>query len=311
LRALMVLLMVAGCGDDARPTRGEQEDGSRPDDGAPGIASDAGVSATQESGLVSEESGVVSHEGSPSTHANDAAHETAGSKEQFLRIETFVLKTPALVLRVLGLETAVTSDVQAMLDSSLHDDAEPKDGNVDLSMLLRLSGGGDPTTMAGKITFGGALCPYPLDSAKACSTDSSTPFFEPDMSYSNANKCELKGASQVLSGACFQTNTARMAVSLPLFGPVMLDDAQLIGSWAAEGKAEISDGFVRGFISEQTAMATKIRGAVPSHLALVGIETGAPLTSFLSQTTRENGPSGAGWWFLAQFSAKSGRFEAR
>jgi hypothetical protein len=230
-----------------------------------------------------------------------------GAQEAFFRLDKFVLKEPSLVLRVLGLETPIASDVQSMLDTSLTDDTEPADGSIDLNVLLRFSGTSDPATTAGKLTFGGALCPHPADAVKPCRSNPTAPFFEPAVSFSNASKCALEGDAQSVSGACFQSSKGRMAVSLPLFGPVVLDDAEVIASWAGGG---ITEGWIRGFVTEQTAMATKIQGEVPSHLALFDVQKGSSLTTFLPQAERVSGASGAGWPFLAQFTAKTALFEA-
>jgi hypothetical protein len=230
-----------------------------------------------------------------------------GAQETFFRLDKFVLKQPGLVLHLLGLETPIASDVQSMLDTSLTDDTEPADGNIDLNVLLRFSGTSDPAKTAGKVSFGGALCPHPADAAKPCSANPSAPFFEPAVSFSNASKCTLEGDTQSVSGACFQSSKGRMAVSLPLFGPVVLDDAQVIASWSGGG---ITEGWIRGFVTEQTAMATKIQGAVPSHLVLFDVQTGSALTTFLPAAERVSHASGAGWPFLAQFTAKAARFEA-
>lgn len=98
-------------------------------------------------------------------------------------------------------------------------------------------------------------------------------------------------------------------MNLPLFGAVPLDDAQVIGTWADGGEGGIRTGWVRGFVSDETAMATTIQGEVPSHLALFDIQTGATLEIFLPEA-QEAGPGGAsGWWFLAELSAKPARFE--
>lgn len=280
--ALMVALVTAGCsGDDASKEETGDQVQAGEDGGAP---ADAGAP----------------HTGSGASAAN----------EVFFRIDKFVLKQPGLVLRVLGVETDATEDVQGMLDDSLAADAEPKDGNIDLNMLVRFSGTSDPATTAGMFTFGGALCPYPASSTEACQADPSAPFFDPAMSYSNASQCAIEGSNQSVSSACLQSSEGRTAVSLPLFGPVPVDDAQIIAAWAAGGKDGITEGWISGFVTEETAMATKINGEVPSHLALFDIQTGAALTTFLPEAGREMRGGRAGWPFLAQFTAKPAHFEA-
>jgi hypothetical protein len=203
---------------------------------------------------------------------------------------------------VLGVETTITGDVQDMLDADMHSDAEPQDGDIDLNMLLHFSASSDIAKSDGKLESGGALCAFPLDATKPCRADASAPFYQPAMSYANATKCEIEGHS--LAGACFQTRSARMTVSLPLFGPVVIDDAVMIGTWAGGGKDGVAEGWISGVVREETAMQTTIRGAVPAHLALFDIQTGSALTTFLPQA------SGGGWPFLAQFTAKAARFDA-
>jgi hypothetical protein len=251
----------------------------------------------------------ANEDGGAQAAGNDASVGSS-SNEAFFRLDKFVLKEPSLVLRVLGLETPAAEDVQSMLDTSLAEDAEPADGNIDLNMLVRFSGTSDPAKTAGMVTFGGGLCPYPASAAKACLADPSAPFFNPAMSYANASQCAIEGGSESVSGACFKSGTGRMAVSLPLFGPVPLEDAQVIASWATGGEDGITEGWVRGFLTEQTAMTTTIKGEVPSHLALVDIQTGTPLTTFLPEGGKETRGGRTGWPFLAQFTAKPARFDA-
>jgi hypothetical protein len=300
---MMWFVAVACGGDDESPQEDSTQDDVEMSAGAGGRepASDAGSAPVRDAAAADAGSApaTASDTGAPPT--------TSGSQEIYYRLDKFVLKQPELVLRVLSLETPVTSEVQGMLNTALKDDVDPTDGNIDLNVLLRFSGTSDPTQASGKVTFGGGLCPHPADPAKPCRPEAKAPFFEPAMSFDNASACELEGGAQSVAGTCFESGTGRMAVNFLLFGPVLLDDAQLIAVWT--GKDGISEGWIRGFVTEQTAMDTKIAGAVPSHLSLVGVQTGTPLADFLPQAGREMRGGRAGWPFLVQFAAKPARFD--
>ncbi|HVZ32864.1 MAG TPA: hypothetical protein VG963_10580, partial [Polyangiaceae bacterium] len=120
----------------------------------------------------------------------------------------------------------------------------------------------------------------------------------------------LTGTSTVVSGACFSSEPTRMTLTLPLFGDIQLDDAQMVGGWGDGDPAEVSEGWLRGFVSEATAMKTTLQGQVPPELSLVGIQSGTPLTNFLPSGQREMGSSGQGWWFLVEFAAKPAAYTA-
>ncbi len=57
-------------------------------------------------------------------------------------------------------------------------------------------------------------------------------------------------------------------------------------------------------------MATKLKGEVPPELGLLGVKNGTALHSFLPNAQREDGPSGAGWWFWVQFAAKPAQYQS-
>jgi hypothetical protein len=234
----------------------------------------------------------------------DLGQDSAG--DTFLRADTLLLKAPNLYATLIILRTDVTADGQNALNTALTTDGD-SDGFVDMSMLLRFLKTNDPKSANGMVTPGGAMCPLPLGPGAACSPDKTFPFQAPPLSYANATQpCTLVGAQESAPAPCFATTPASLTMQLPILGAVPLQDGQIVGTWDG---ANISNGFVRGFLPKTVAAATKLGAGLPEFLVLAGIKEGAPLSNFLADAQLQKNARGEdGWWFLLSYTAKAAKF---
>jgi hypothetical protein len=247
----------------------------------------------------------------------------ASGGDSFFRVDSFTLKAPGVVLRPAGLEVRVTNQAQMGVDDALVSDTDPDkngdgqadsgdgDGLVDLSLLIRFVGTTAPASKVGKTTFGGGSCPHPYTPERVCGANAELPFQTQTTSYTNGNNCALDGASHVAMGPCFTTQKSAITLTLPLLGDVPLEQGQVVGAWANEGKGGIVQGAIRGFLSESIARATKLGSDLPPLAVSLDIKPGTALAEFLPNAERSMNAEGTpGWWFLIQFSAKPALFDA-
>ena len=197
--------------------------------------------------------------------------------DSFFRADTMVLRSPNLFLKIL-FETNITAAGQDALNATLTTDSD-MNGFVDTSLVLRFVNTKTPSMTNAQLTPGGALCPLPIDPARACGPDATFPFYAPAVDYANGQSCPLLGTQEMAAGSCFASTPASIVIQLPILGAVPLQDGQVIGSWDGTG---ISNGRVRGFLPKTVAAVTKLGDGLPEAFALVGIAKGAPLTDFLS-----------------------------
>lgn len=226
--------------------------------------------------------------------------------DTFFRADTLLLKSPNLYATLLILRTDVTADGQNALNAALVGD-DDKDGFVDMSLLLRFLNTKDPKTGSGQVTPGGALCAAPLAAEPACGPEATFPFQTPPVMFANATQaCGLTGAMESAPAPCFHTTPASLTMQLPILGAVPLQDGEIIGTWDG---ANISNGYVRGFLPKTVAMATKLGDGLPEFLVLAGIQKGAPLSNFLNDNQLTKNARGEdGWWFLLSYTAKPAKF---
>jgi hypothetical protein len=227
--------------------------------------------------------------------------------DTFLRADTLQLKAPNLYATLLILRADVTADGQNALNAALTGD-DDKDGHVDMSMLLRFLKTANPKGGNGHVTPGGALCPFPLSPDAACGPEATFPFQTPPLEYANSTQpCALNGTMESAAAPCFATTPASLTMQLPILGAVPLQDGQIVGTWDG---ANVSGGFVRGFLPKTVAAATKLGEGLPEFLVLAGIQAGAPLTNFLDDAQLQKNARGEdGWWFLMNFTAKAATFK--
>jgi hypothetical protein len=256
------------------------------DTGAPITTSDAGVAPAVDAG--------------PVDLGEDSKNDT------FFRTDTLVLKAPNMYVDFFGMQD-VTADGQKTLNDALTLDANADDF-VDLSMLLRFIKTSDPKAANGQVTVGGAICPMPVGGTAACGPDKGFPFQVPNLAYTNAMQpCALAGTTEMSAAPCFSTGLSSLTMQLPILGAVPLQDGQVTGTYDA---ANISGGFVRGFLSKTVASATKLGQGVPSYLALFNVKMGDPLSKFFSAAQMGKNAKGEdGWWILMSYTAKAAKFD--
>jgi len=273
---------------------GMQQSGGQP-------AGSGAVDAGTTTGAASDAGGT----NTPSVPA-DLGQDSQG--DTFFRADTLVLKAPNLFATLLIIRADVTADGQAALNAALTGD-DDMNGFIDMSLLLRFLKTTNPKGADGQVTPGGADCPAPLSPDSACGPDKTFPFQTPALTYANSTQaCVLAGAPESAAAPCFSTTPASLTMQLPILGAVPLQDGQIVGTWDG---ANISNGFVRGFLPKTVAAATKLGEGLPAFLTLAGIKAGAPLSNFLSDAQMQKNARGEdGWWFLMSYTAKPAKFEA-
>jgi len=110
------------------------------------------------------------------------------------------------------------------------------------------------------------------------------------------------------AGPCFTSNAADVTLALGDL-QVPLQDAQVAGRWVGDPVTAITDGLIRGFLTEATADALLL----PADLPLVG---GQPLSVLLPGGTGNCAPGDdrdlhegvMGWWFYLRFTAAEVEF---
>lgn len=112
------------------------------------------------------------------------------------------------------------------------------------------------------------------------------------------------------SGTCYVASAGTVMFNLGGI-PIVLEDAAIGGEWSGTPATQITDGLIRGFMSEATADATIIP---PGTTGIASID-GQPLSSLLrggSMNCSEPAPMAGdtdmrmgvrGWWFYLNFSA--------
>ena len=303
---------------------GESSEGSEPRD----QSEDPGTANSGSGNSGGGASGATTSGGSTSgaNTSNGAMDEDGGSNapsvnegDTYYRADVLKLLKPKLVLKPLGFETDITGDAQKAEDEGLKADKEPDDGDgvadsgdgdgyVDLNAIIKFIGGVDPKEAGGFVTAGAGLCPYPYDASKVCGPLKLGPFQEA-ASYTHGKDCKLDGASGTASGSCFSSQQGAFTVNIQLIGAVPLENTQVIGAWVDEARGGISNGWIRGFLSEEVAKKTKLPEQLPIAARLLGIAPNTPLIDFLSDGDKQAAP--AGWWFTLQYTAKPALYDPK
>lgn len=258
--------------------------------------------------------------GNSSPDEDGGSSPMSGEADTFFRADSLKLLEPTLVLKPAFLpQQDITGTAQDAVNEGLVEDNEPDDGDgvadsgdgdgyVDLNAIIKFIGGVDPTEAGGFVTAGAGLCPYPYEASQACGPLALGPFQEP-AEYTHGKDCKLNGASSTAPGSCFSSQQGAFTVNIQLIGAVPLQNTQVIGSWVDGAKGGISNGWIRGFLSEEVAMKTKLPQQLPIAALLLGIQPGTPLIDFLADADKSSSP--AGWWFTLQYTAKPAVYDPK
>jgi hypothetical protein len=236
------------------------------------------------------------------------------------RAETTVFRLQDLDLRDPHLYTLFFTSCTDFTDSnalfsvndSLQDailgDTNPADGYLDLSYVLEFEPL-DQSLATNALEFGATQCTAPM-AGTAC-TLSPTPTAT-TATLSDAQTC-LEPVANTLYGytpatastpaPCFATAPTTLLLNLAGL-PVALHDAQIAATFDANPATTLSNGLVRGFLSEADADATIIP---PSYPAIGG----QPLSSILpggngncaAHSDKDVDGDTVGWWFYFNFPA--------
>lgn len=311
-----VVLALAGCGES---TDGAAI-GTTTSPGSAGM-SPAGGDTTSD-GMTVPAPPVGGGDDAPGSVDTDAATPApvvpVDPNDAYFRLDTVRITEPTLVLKPIagqfigGLETDITANVQQAVTEALTSDNEPDedddgqgdDGFVDLSIMIRFDDGVDMANPGGVVAAGGGACPFPLGSA-GCGGVESVPFIAVDYTNRGTGEiCELAGTSRTAPGPCAVTDFIDdISLDIVAIGTVPLEAGQIIASYEGNPVAGLTSGWVRGFISEQTAMTTRLPSELPLSAILIGIAPNTPLIDFLSDADRSDNDGVPGWWFEMEFTA--------
>ena len=230
------------------------------------------------------------------------------------RITDMDLRDPHLHVNAFGTCVDFTDtplfgySVNGELQTSLQTD-DDGDGLLDLSILLEFLPL-DQSQSSNLFDSGRADCAAPSSSPSCAAI--TTPFLSGDASMATVGSClaPLPGTVRPYvpavtspGAACFASPSGTLTISLGGI-PIPLHDAQLAAHFDADPAQALSEGLLRGFVSEADANATLIPASVP----LIG---GQPLSSLLPGGAGSCAPHSdkdlrdnvSGWWFYFNYSA--------
>ena len=226
------------------------------------------------------------------------------------RITDLDLRDPHVWVSLIGCNDVTELSVNPQLQTAIETDGDG-DGLLDASTLLEFLPL-DQSAATNLFAAGGANCTAP---AATTQCDAITqPILAGDATLSSSGTCSqpLAGTTRPYALAvtnatapCFASVTG--SVVLDLGGiPITLTDARIAATFVGVPAQSLSNGLLRGFLSEADANATIIPATVP----LIG---GLPLSSVLAGGTgacpafsdKDTGPGGVvGWYFYLNFPAQ-------
>ncbi|OIP31443.1 MAG: hypothetical protein AUK47_22470 [Deltaproteobacteria bacterium CG2_30_63_29] len=255
-----------------------------------------------------------------SVNDNDCQAETI-----VFRPSEMYIRDPHLYLDVLifgcldmtdqGDPLGVSGSLNSLLNDSIQADSNGG-GVLDLSLLLLFRPLNQAATTPLRFDFGGGTCTAPM-ATTVCDVNPTLPlqtttYLNGPASGQTACLGALAGTTSNYSPSvteatapCFSSDTVSLKLSLGGID-VPLEDAQVSGTYMGQPATSITNGLLRGFISEASADAT----ILPSNVPIVG---GQPLsmllaggaTSCATGDDRDVGSDGTtvGWWFYLNFDA--------
>jgi hypothetical protein len=228
--------------------------------------------------------------------------------ETSFRVSDLDLRDPHMFVNIGICLDATEAGFNAGIQSRLNNDSD-KDGNLDSSYLLTFM----PLNQGAATNFlaaGPATCSAPAESTMCGAiTD---PWFGTDATLMTSGTCltfvpgtvrPYTPAVASATGPCFTSPAQTFAIDIG--GVVlMLRDAQLAATFNGNPATTLSNGLVRGFLTEADANATIIPASYPQ----IG---GRPLSSVLPGGTgscaphddRDTHGDASGWWFYFSYTA--------
>jgi hypothetical protein len=234
----------------------------------------------------------------------------AAAQVTAFRMTDLDLRDPHLFTSV-GICLDVTdAALNSQLQTSIQTDSNPVDGLLDLSNLFQFEPL-DQSLTINPLDFGGALCTAPMAGTQ-CSSFSS-------IGLSDTALLQVSGSCLTpVSGTTFANYTpSLLSASAPCFAStpgtlvlnlsgiaISLSDAQVGATWVGVPASAMSNGLLRGFLSESAADAI----VLPAQLPLVG---GRPLSALLpggsgncsARSDKDIHQGVTGWWFYFNFTA--------
>ncbi len=202
----------------------------------------------------------------------------------------------------------VTNTVNTSIaDAIAMDEDNPPDDILDLSILINFLPY-NSRAATNSIETGTGLCTAP-ESSTSCMNDPDAPPTATSATNMDSTCLEpLAGTTSdylppIISPGprCFVSDAE--TISIPLGDIVIvLEDARIAATYGPNGDT-LTDGMIRGFMSETDAMNT----IIPDSVALVG---GDPLSSLLKEEDKDMSPTGvSGWYFYTNFTAVAVPFQ--
>ncbi|MEM7165036.1 MAG: dockerin type I repeat-containing protein [Planctomycetota bacterium] len=230
------------------------------------------------------------------------------------RISTLALRDPHVSVSLIFCLDVTDGplSINEAIDDSLNASTTTP-GILDLSNLL-IFRPLDQSTAMGTVEFAVADCTAPVATTSCNLQPLSVPIPLTYMTSASGAPClapnptHLSGYSPGVTNSttpCFSTVSTSLSVSLGGI-PVMLEDAQVAGTFVGNPATQITNGLMLGFISEANAQAITI----PATIAVVGGQTLASVLiggagNCSSGDDRDVGPDGVtmGWWIHLNYTA--------
>ncbi|MEC9372967.1 MAG: hypothetical protein VYC34_03950, partial [Planctomycetota bacterium] len=243
------------------------------------------------------------------TVAGLAGAASAGSQAIF-RVDSISLRDPHAFQFVIILCVDITGQLNAEIDANLNDDGD-MNGLLDLGFVIVFDDL-DPMAMGGSVRIGEANCTAPAAGTN-CTEGMMALESVPYMNTLVGMEClgivpgtvrPYSPAVTTTTGPCFSTSA--QSVTLDLGGiPVTLQDAQFAATYVGGADpTSLTNGLIRGFLSEADAEAT----VLPPDVPIVGGQTLAALLrggsgNCASGSDQDVLNSVPGWWMYLNFTA--------
>lgn len=218
------------------------------------------------------------------------------------------LRDPHLFLASIG-----CADITEIVNSNLQTNIQT-DGNADTLLdasymhlvhpLDAIDGG------VGQHDSLSANCTAPMAST-SCTANGSTPYTSV-YTTQTAGTCLAPVAGSVVhtytpaivspSAPCFSTAPSTVVISLQ-GTPLTLQDARIAATWSGSPTNQLSNGLMRGFVTETDADATVITIPGVGTRTLSSLLAGGTNSCQSGWSDKDSNNGVSGWWFYVNFSA--------